>query len=108
MSEVIVDLPAHPLDLRADDGRGLVLAGRGQALGLLAQDREGGLDAVSQVAGLGDGALHELRPVIEEGVEVIDQGLHFLRVTPFEALLPALAHRGEVGLQLAEGGQDAR
>ena len=49
MREVILDLPAHPLDLLVDGGRQVGVARGGGALRLLGQDGERRLQAVREI-----------------------------------------------------------
>ena len=58
--EVIVDLAAHALDLLHDRGGQLGLPCRLRALGLLIQQRQRRLQAVREIAGLGQRARHAL------------------------------------------------
>ena len=75
MRQVIVDLPAHALDLLAQHvGTGRV---GGAALGLAGNHRQRRLQPVGEVAGAAVGAAHGVGPVIEQGVQVVDERLHF-------------------------------
>ena len=56
VGEVIVDLPPHAIDLLLNRGGDLGLARSPRALGFMRQDGERRLQAVGEVAGLGDRA----------------------------------------------------
>ena len=107
VGEVIVDLAAHALHLAADDRGGLVVAGQGQPLGLLTQNRQRRLETVGKITGLGDRALDQLRSMVQERVEIVDEGLDLRRIGAVEPLRPAVTDRGQTGLQLAKRGKDA-
>ena len=76
MREVVVDLAAHALDLAA------IEAARSRprqprALGVARQHGERRLQAVRQVAGLGERTLHALVALGQQRVQVVHERLHF-------------------------------
>ena len=76
VGEVIVDLPAHSLDLLADRRGELALAGGAGAFGLARQQRQRRLETVREVAGLRNRALHRLLALFDQRVQVVDERLH--------------------------------
>ena len=93
--EVIVDLPAHAIDLLRDGGGHLELAGSPRALRLVRKDGERRLQPVRQVAGLRDRAPHRLLPLVEQRVEIVDERLHLRRVVAVDAPVAALVQSGK-------------
>ena len=93
MREVIVDLPSHALDLLADACGELGLARARRPLGLLREHRQRRLQAVREVAGLGDRTADDLLAVVEQAVEVVDERLHFTGIGAFDAMLLVAVNR---------------
>ena len=87
------------------DGFGDVAStGRRRPVGFVCDDGERRLQAVRKIAGLGDGAFDGAIALVEQGVEIVDQRLHFGRVRAFE---PARA-AGVQDFQVAANGIDRR
>ena len=99
LRQVIVHLPAHPLDLLTHHRRQLGLPGAIGDLRLVRQHGERRLQRVREIAGLGDRAADGLIAVLEQRVEIVDQRLHFGGIAAVEAALAALAHGGEAAAQ---------
>ena len=106
--EVVVDLPAHALDLLRDRRGELGLAGGRGALGLLRQHRERRLQAVREIAGLADRAADRCVAMLEQRVEIVDERLHFARIASLRACASPLLHVGQPLAHLVERRQPAR
>ena len=98
--EVIVDLPAHPLDLLADRRGELVMPLGVGTIGFLRQHRERRLETVSEVAGLGQRAPDGLLAVLEQRVEIVDERLHFGRIIAVDAAIATVAEAREALAQM--------
>jgi hypothetical protein len=81
--EVIVDIPLHARDLLIDGVSNLDLPDGTRPRRLLGQDRQRRLQAVSEIAGLGNRTLDRLLAMAEQGVQIVDERLHFRRVHTF-------------------------
>ena len=84
-----------------------MLPGRVGALRFVRQDRERRLEAVREVAGLGDRAPHRPFAMVEQRVEVVDERLDFARIAPLDSPIAPVAHRRELVAQLVERRQAA-
>ena len=100
--EVIVDLPPHALDLlRRARRASSCVAGRRGALGLLRQHGERRLQAVREIAGLGDRAAARARSrCVEQRIQIVDERLHLGRIAAVDAARRARRARGEPRAQL--------
>ena len=76
--QVVVDLPAHPVHLLAQQLRPAAAAPP-RPLGLVGDHRQRRLQAVGQVAGPRQRPAHRLFAVVEQRVEVVDERLHLAR-----------------------------
>ena len=109
VGQVVLDLPPHPLDLLGHRRRELGLAGGRGAVRLVRQHRERRLEAVREIAGLGDRAAHRLLLVGEQRVQVGDERLDFGGIAPFDAAGgPALHVRQPRGADRSSGFSPAR
>ena len=73
--------------------------------GFLCEQCQRRLQAVRKIAGLGHCPLHGLVLVIEEGVQVIDERLHFCRVGAVDPPLRTGVDCGQPGPELRNRGQ---
>ena len=109
LREVRVDLPAHPLDLLANRRRQFVLPGGLRPVDLLREDGERRLQAVRQVAGLGQRARDAALALVEQRVEVLDERRDLARIVALEPRASARRGRRRVvraacGTETGRGG----
>jgi hypothetical protein len=71
--QVIVDVPAHACHLLIDGIGDLPLTGVSRGRSLVAEYRQRCLEAVREIARLGDGAVDRTLPMIEQRVEIVDE-----------------------------------
>ena len=107
MREVVIDLPAHPIDLLANRGSELALAGSGRAFGVHRQQRQRCLETVCKVAGRRDRALHGPLALIDQRVQIVDEWLHLRHIAAFQPCLAATVHVGQPRPELRDARQPA-
>ena len=79
----------------------------GGALGVLRQDGERRLQAVCEIAGLGDRAVGHLLALAQQRIEVVHQRLHLGRIASLDLCTRAALEIAELRPQLVEGGDAA-
>ena len=102
MGEVVVDLAPHSGNLLPQRGSHVFLAGGGGALGLEREERVRCLEAVREVAGLGDRTLYGLFALLEKPVQIIDEQLDLGDVSAAESRLGAAVHGRKALTQLGK------
>jgi len=91
--EVVVDLPPHALHLRRHRRGELQVARGGGAVGVARQHGQRRLEAVRQVAGLGQRALHARFALREQRVEIVHERLDFRWIEAAKLAVLAAVHR---------------
>ena len=77
--EVIFDLPLHSLHLGLDDFGEFRLAAAAGPLGFVRDHRQRRLESMREIAGSGDGAANHAVVMVEQGIQIVDERLHFRR-----------------------------
>ncbi len=95
--QVIVDLPAHAIDLLIDLRRKLGVSCRPHLLRLVRQHRQRRLQAMRQIAGLGHRVRHAPLALVKQCVQLIDCRLYLRRISAgdsrLNAFVPTAARR---------------
>ena len=77
--QVVVDLPPHPLDLLADRRGQLACPAASARSASCAEHRQRRLQAVREIAGLGERARTAASRCVEQRVQIVDERLHLGR-----------------------------
>jgi len=86
---MVVDMTPHARDLLYDGVSDRRLTRVARAARFVSEDREWRFQAVRQIASLGNGASDRGLAMLEQGVEIVDERLHFDGVTLVHAPLPS-------------------
>ncbi len=106
--EVIVHLPAHPIDLLRYGCSHLGLTGCPRAFRLVREDGERRLQTVREIARLGDRALDRFLSMLEQRVEIVDERLHLGRVRAFDSPISPFVKPGKTARRLLIGERPRR
>jgi hypothetical protein len=107
MGQVIVYLPLHAFDLLMNGVGNLGLASGTRAFGLARQDGQRRLEAVCQVARLGDRTPHRPLAMLEQRVQIVDERLDLARVFADDPPILTLMQPGQTRSQPVYRGQPA-
>jgi hypothetical protein len=100
---MIVDLPPHAIDLPVYLSRKLLMSCRPHFLRFMRKYCQWGLQAVRKVAGLCDCPRHPALTVVEQCIELINDGLYLGRIGATDTPVNAFMHSCKAIAQAIDG-----